>query len=98
MGIIKEHLEFAGIRQRSPSLTLFLPLTLSTANYTLALMIELCRGAPPDTCDFCQFKSTNGSSMPFQTVQTFGHTDDIPLMVLIYRIIVCPNRPCPLKC
>ncbi|KAK0224145.1 histidine phosphatase superfamily [Armillaria fumosa] len=49
-----------------------------------SLMIELIRGAPPDTRDFLRFKFMNGSH-PAQTVHVFGHRGDIPLTEFIYK-------------
>ncbi|KAK0460627.1 uncharacterized protein EV420DRAFT_1478386 [Desarmillaria tabescens] len=57
-------------------------------------MIELIRGAPPDTRDFLRFKFTKGSH-PAQTVHVFGHRGDIPLTEFIYKSqdsIISNNR------
>lgn len=59
-----------------------------------SLMIELIRGAPPDTRDFLRFKFTNGSH-PAQTVHVFGHRGDIPLTEFIYKtqdVVISNNR------
>ncbi|KAF7966828.1 hypothetical protein HWV62_36931 [Athelia sp. TMB] len=53
-------------------------------DYASALVIELRRGAPPDTRDFLRFKFKNGTH-GFETLRAFGHHADIPLTEFIYR-------------
>ncbi|KZP07656.1 phosphoglycerate mutase-like protein [Athelia psychrophila] len=53
-------------------------------DYASALVIELRRGAPPDTRDFLRFKFKNGTN-DFETLHAFGHNADIPLTEFIFR-------------
>ncbi|KZP07653.1 phosphoglycerate mutase-like protein [Athelia psychrophila] len=53
-------------------------------DYASALVIELRRGAPPDTRDFLRFKFKNGTN-DFETLHAFGHHRDIPLTEFIFR-------------
>jgi hypothetical protein len=63
-------------------------------DYASALVIELRRGAPPDTRDFLRFKFKNGTS-GLETLHAFGHHADIPLTEFIYRTenyVISNNR------
>jgi hypothetical protein len=63
---------------------------LTVANYTSALVLELIAGPPPDARDFVRIKFKNGTDEEFQTLNAFGHHEDIPLTEFVYRLEVPP--------
>ncbi|KAJ6529621.1 histidine phosphatase superfamily [Mycena capillaripes] len=56
-------------------------------NFGAALVIELRRGAPPDTRDFLRFKFRNGTDDAdgWRVLHALGHRGDIPVTEFVYR-------------
>ena len=58
-------------------------------DYASAVAIEIRAGPAPDNRDFVRVKFRNGTQTDdFETLNVFGHKNDIPLTEFIYRLEV----------
>ena len=65
-------------------------------DYASAVAIEIRAGPAPEDRDFIRVKFRNGTQTDnFETLNVFGHKNDIPLTEFIYRLEVRFGIPIP---